>query len=344
MLESSTRRQRLDHRHIAPKLRAAIGGVGTYLPERVLRNEDLESLVDTTNEWIVERTGILERRIAAADETTSTMAAKAAIAACDSAGIDPVDVEMVIVATVTPDHLFPSTACLVQAQIGAKKAACFDVNAACTGFMYATSTATAFISSGMYRNVLVIGAETLSRFVNYHDRATCILFGDGAGAVFMQPSTGGQGVAYCSLGADGVRADLLQIPGGGSKIPPSTAMIEAGLQYMQLEGGRVFRFATEMLIKVIREAMETCGLSREDVGLVVPHQVNRRIIDAAMRKLGMSEDRWAINIDRYGNTSAASIPIAMAEAFEQGRLAPGTNVILAGVGAGLTWGATVIKM
>ena len=344
MLNATTRRQRLDHRHATSKLRAAISGIGTYLPERILTNAEIEETLDTSNEWIIERTGIRERRIAAPEESTSTLAAHAATRACESGGFDPADLELIIVATITPDHLFPSTACLVQAQIGAKKAACFDLNAACTGFIYATTTASAFVSSGMYRNVLVIGAETLSRFVDYEDRSTCILFGDGAGAALLRASSSGQGVAYCSLGADGERADLLQIPGGGSKNPPSLAMIEAKQQYMQLEGGRVFRFATEMLIKVIREAMDTCGLSRDDIGLVVPHQVNRRIIDAAMRKLDLPSDKWAINIDCYGNTSSASIPIAMVEAYERGQLEPGTNVILAGVGAGLTWGATVVKM
>jgi 3-oxoacyl-[acyl-carrier-protein] synthase-3 len=326
------------------KLRAAIAGTGAYLPERRLTNADLEKLVETSDQWIIERTGIHERRIAAPHETTSSMAIEAARRACESASFDPRDLDLVLVATATPDYVFPATACLVQHALGATKAGAFDLQAACSGFLYATSMASAMVAAGQHRHVMVIGAETLSRIVDYTDRSTCILFGDGAGSIILSPSRTGAGVLHTKVGADGSQAELLRLPAGGSKLPASAATVAAGQHYMQIEGRRVFKFATTVFIELVEEAMQTCGLSRDDVKLIVPHQVNERIIDAAMRKLDLPPEKFFINIDRYGNTSAASVPIALHEARQQGRLAPGDIAIMLAFGAGLTWSSAVVRM
>lgn len=329
---------------MTPNLRAAIAGTGSYVPTRVLSNADLEKLVDTSNQWIVERTGILERRIAAEDETTGSMAAEAARRACRNANLDPADLDLIIVATCTPDYPVPSTACLVQDSLGARSAGAMDLQVACTGFLYATHLAQAAIVSGQHRNVLVIGAETLSRIVDYQDRSTCILFGDGAGAAVFRPNVEGPGVLYTKLGADGSMAQMLRVPAGGSKLPASKETVEQRLHYLQIEGRKVFRFATTVFIDLVRDAMKTCGLSREDVTLVVPHQVNERIIDAAIEKLQMPADKFYVNIHKYGNTSAASVPIAFDEARREGRLKRGDIAILLSFGAGLTWGAAVVRL
>jgi 3-oxoacyl-[acyl-carrier-protein] synthase-3 len=326
------------------KLRAAIAGTGAYLPERRLTNADLEKLVDTSDQWIVERTGIRERRIAAPHETTSSMAIEAARRACDAASFDPRDLDLIMVATATPDYAFPATACLVQHALGATKAGSFDMQAACSGFLYATSMASALIASGQHRHVMVIGAETLSRIVDYTDRSTCILFGDGAGAVIFSPSRAGVGILHTKIGADGSQADVLKLPAGGSKLPASAETLAARQHYMHIEGRRVFKFATTVFIELVQEAMQTCGLSRDDVKLIVPHQVNERIIDAAMRKLDLPPEKFFVNIDRYGNTSAASVPIALDEARQQGRLLPGDIAIMLAFGAGLTWSSAVVRM
>ncbi len=324
--------------------RAAIAGTGSYLPERILSNADLERLVDTSDCWIVERTGIRERRIAAPDETTSTMAARAAERACADACIAPSEVDLILVATVTPDYVFPSTSCLVQQAIGAPRAACFDLVAACSGFIYAMRTAAAMIVSGLHENVLVIGAETLSRIVNYQDRSTCILFGDGAGAVLMRESTTGSGMIHSRLCADGSQWDVMQIPAGGSKLPASCQTVRERKHFIEIAGRRVFRFATTTFIDLIEDAMNTCRLSLDDIALVIPHQVNERIIELAIRKLELPREKCVINIDRYGNTSSASVPIALDEARREGRLASGDVLIMLAFGAGLTWGSAVVKM
>jgi 3-oxoacyl-[acyl-carrier-protein] synthase III len=327
-----------------PTPRAAIIGTGSYLPAGKLTNADLERLVETSNDWIVERTGIRERRIAAADETTSSMAVIAARRACDDAAIDPADLDMIIAATVTPDYVFPATACLMQEALGARRAGGFDLEAACSGFIYGGSVAAALVASGMHRHVLVVGAETLSRIVDYQDRGTCILFGDGAGAAVFARATDGRGVRHIRLGCDGGQAAMLQVPAGGSKHPPSAETVAARQHYMQIEGRRVFKFATQTFIELVQEAMRACELTADDVGLIVPHQVNERIIDAAIGKLGLSREKFFVNIDRYGNTSAASVPIALDEARREGRLKAGDTVVMVAFGAGLTWGSMVVRM
>jgi 3-oxoacyl-[acyl-carrier-protein] synthase-3 len=325
-------------------LRAAITGTGACLPERVLTNTDLARLVETSDDWIVERTGIRQRRIAAEDETTATLATTAARRACEDAGLDPAELDLVIVATVTPDYPFPATACLVQHALGAKRAAAFDLEAACSGFLYATAVGAGMIAAGLHRNVLVIGAETLSRIVDYTDRGTCILFGDGAGAAVLSASDNGRGILKTRLASDGGMAEMLCIPAGGSKLPASCDTVTRRLHYMQIEGRKVFRFATGAFVDLVREAMESCGLSRDDVALVVPHQVNERIIEAAIERLELPREKFFVNIDRYGNTSAASVPIALDEARRQGRLKPGDVAILLAFGAGLTWASAVVRM
>ena len=334
----------LDGSHMASRIRATIAGTGSYVPSRVLSNAELTKMVDTTDEWIVERTGIRQRRVAADDESTSTMAARAAARACEDAGISPSELELIIVSTITPDHVFPATACLVQHAIGAKRAAAFDLQAACSGFLYGTHQATALIESGRHANVLVIGAETLSRIVDYTDRGSCILFGDGAGAVVFARGADGRGVMHSAMAADGSDPMSMCVPAGGSKLPASMATVNERRHYIHLEGRKVFKFATSVFIRLVDEAIAACGLSRDDVAMVVPHQVNQRIIEAAIRKLGLPREKFYVNIDRYGNTSAASVPIALDEARREGRIGAGDIVIMVAFGAGLAWGATVVKM
>ena len=326
------------------KLRAAIAGTGSYLPKQVLTNADLERLVATNNEWIVERTGIRERRVAAPEETTGSMAIEAGRLACRDAGLDPAELDLVIVATVTPDYVFPATACLVQAALGAKRAGAFDLEAACSGFVYATQVAAGMIAAGIHRHVLVIGAETLTRIVDYTDRGTCILFGDGAGAAVFSRSTGEAGVLFTRVASDGGMADVLQIPAGGSKRPPSAETVAARQHFMVAEGRKVFKFATTAFVELVEEALAACELTPDDVALIVPHQVNERIIDAAMKKLHLPPGKIYVNIDRYGNTSAASVPIALDEARREGKLKPGDIALLLAFGAGLTWASAVVRM
>ena len=325
-------------------LRASIIGTGSYLPLRVLDNFELERMVDTNNQWIMERTGIRERRIAAPDETTASMAVEASKLACANAHIDPAELDLIILATVTPDQILPAASCMVQHALGAKQAAAFDLGAACSGFLYASTVATGMITSGMYQKVLVIGSETLSRFTDYQDRNTCILFGDGAGAAVFVPRRDGTGVLYSKIYSDGEHADQLYVVGGGSKRPASLETVNAREHYIRLTGKAIFKFATNVFVKMIEETVAACGLTSDDVALVIPHQVNERIIDAAMRKLGWPAEKCFVNVDCYGNTSAASVPIALDEALRQGRLHPGETAILLAFGAGLTWGAAVVRM
>lgn len=329
---------------MTPVLRAAIAGTGSYLPARVLSNADLEKLVDTSNEWIVERTGILERRIVSEHETTSTMAIEAGRRACQNAGFDPAELDLIMVASASPDYLLPATACLVQEALGAKRAGAFDLQAACSGFLYAASLASGMIVSGQQRNVLVIGAETLTRMIDYQDRSTCILFGDGAGAAVLRPNVEGAGLLYSKLGADGGQAQMIQVPAGGTKLPASAETVARRQHYIQIEGRKVFRFATTVFIDLVEDAMQSCRLTKEDVTLIVPHQVNERIIEAAMKKLDLPPEKFFVNIQKYGNTSAASVPIALDEARREGRLKRGDVAILLAFGAGLTWGSAVVRM
>ena len=326
-----------------PEPRAAIVGTGCSLPDRRLTNADLEGMVETTDQWILERTGIRQRRIAAPEETTSTFAIAAARLALSDARLRADELDLILVATVTPDYPFPATACLVQEAIGAKGAACCDLQAACSGFLYGTSLAAGMIASGHMRNILLIGAETLSRVVDYSDRSTCILFGDGAGAAVFAPRSDGSGVRYCHLAADGSMAEVIRIPAGGSKLPASCQTVTQRQHYMQVDGRKVFKFATSTFIDLVQQAMRACELSRDDVALVIPHQVNERIIEAAMKKLDLPPEKFFVNIQDYGNTSAASVPIALDEARRQGRLKAGDTAILLAFGAGLTWGSAVVR-
>ena len=323
---------------------AIIAGTGSFLPEKRLTNADLSVMVDTNDDWIVQRTGIRERRIAGPDETTAGMAAAAARKALEAAGLKATDLDLIICATCTGDMLFPSTACFIGAALELTAVPAFDVTAACCGFLYALQTATAFVKSGLYKNVLVVGAEMLSRIVDYTDRGTCILFGDGAGAVVLQRSTDtSQGVIYGSLHGDGSGWDMIYCK-PGNRHPAKDALANDKDLFMTLRGREVYKFAVQRFEELIVDAMRKCELSADDVKLIVPHQVNQRIIDSAMSKLGFPMEKAFINIDRYGNTSAASIPIALDEAVRAGKLSKGDVFLMVAFGAGLTWANSVVRM
>ncbi|MCY9762674.1 ketoacyl-ACP synthase III [Paenibacillus alvei] len=317
-------------------------GTGKYVPERVLTNADLEKMVDTSDEWIVTRTGIKERRIAAEHEATSDLAFHAAEKALQAAGITAEELDLIVVTTVTPDMAFPSTACLVQKRLGATKAAAFDLSAACSGFIYGLANARNFIAMGTYKYALVIGAECLSRITDYTDRNTCILFGDGAGAAVLGPVPEGRGFQSFVLGADGNGGELLKIEAGGSRMPASIETVEGKRHFLYMNGREVFKFAVRIMGNAAEEALEKAGKKKEDISLMIPHQANTRIIHAALERLNLSEDKCIINLPYYANTSAASIPLALAEAAEQGRIREGDTILLVGFGGGLTWGASVI--
>ena len=318
---------------------AHITGWGMAVPEKVLTNDDLSKMVETNDEWIRTRTGIQERRIAADGESSASLAVEAAFRALEVANLKPTELDLVIVSSSSPEHIFPSTASLVQDAIGAINAGAFDLSVACTGFIYALNMGAQAIRSGSLKNVLVLGTETLSRFVDWSDRNTCILFGDGAGAFILQATEKPGGVLSSVLHSDGSGGDLLTLPAGGSKMPTTAATVQDGHHFIKMDGKGVFRFATRVMARATREALEKAGLELEDLDLVVPHQANMRIIDAAARGLKMPMDKFMVNLDRYGNTSTASIPIATVEAFESGRIKPGDTVVFVGFGAGLTWGA-----
>lgn len=318
---------------------AHITGWGMSVPEPILTNADLSKKVETSDEWIRERTGIRERHIARENQSTASLAVEAALAALQVANLKPTDLDLVICSTSTPEHIFPATACLVQDRIGAAHAGAFDLLAACTGFIYALDLAAQSIRSGSIRNALVIGAETLSRFVNWRDRNTCILFGDGAGAFVLQASEKPGGVRSSVLRADGSGSGLLILQGGGSKHPATEATVQAGQHYIEMDGKEVFRFATRVMAQATREALVAAGWSLEETRWIIPHQANIRIIEAAARSLKLPMERFVVNLERYGNTSTASIPIATVEAAQDGRLKPGDKVVFVGFGAGLTWGA-----
>jgi len=322
---------------------AHITGWGKYVPSQVLTNDDLSKMVDTSDEWIRTRTGIQERHIVSENEATSDMAIRAAQEALHVAHFDPADLDLIIVATATPDHVMPSTACLVQSALGADRAAAFDVNAACSGFIYALSVASQMIGGGAYENVLVIGAETMSRWIDWTDRNTCVLFGDGAGAFLLQAKDEPGGVLSFALGTDGSGSELLIIPGGGSRNPPHWASTTNGMCYLKMQGREVFRFATRTMGRVAKEAIEAAGLTPDDIEWIVPHQANLRIIQATARALDIPMERVFVNIHKYGNTSSASVPIAICEAVEEGHIRPGDHLVIVAFGAGLTWGAAVLQ-
>ncbi|OIO89682.1 MAG: 3-oxoacyl-ACP synthase [Chloroflexi bacterium CG_4_10_14_0_8_um_filter_57_5] len=322
---------------------AHITGWGMAAPNRVLTNAELERMVETNDEWIVERTGIRERHIARDGETPSTLAVEASWKALSIANLKPNDLDLIICATSTPEYIFPATACLVQNKLGATRAGAFDLLAACTGFIYALDMAAQAIRSGSIESALVIGAETLSRFVNWKDRNTCILFGDGAGAFVLQASEEPGGILSAVLHSDGSGGDLISLPAGGSRHPASEATIRNEMHYIHMDGRGVFRFATRIMAQATREAISAAGLQLQDVRWIIPHQANLRIIEAAARGLKMPLEKFIVNIDRYGNTSTASIPIAVCEAVADGRLKAGDKIVLPSFGAGLTWGALAVQ-
>ena len=321
----------------------SITSVGSYVPEKILTNADLEKIVDTTDEWIFTRTGIRQRRIAAEGEFTSDMATKAALRAMEKAGVTAEQIDLIIVATITPDMMFPATACLVQAKLGAKNAAAFDIEAACSGFIYAMEIGQQFIMSRMYETVLIIGAERLSSIVNWKDRNTCVLFGDGAGAAILQHRPDAHGLLTACMGADGNKAMLLCMPGGGSRIPATADSVHAGLHHLVMDGKETFKNAVIAMNNAAQEAMRRCEIDISKIKLVIPHQANRRIIDAVADRLGVKPDQVFVNLDKYGNTSAASVAIALDEAVSQKRLQRGDLALLVVFGAGLTWAAAVIE-
>ena len=326
-------------------LSTIILGTGSYAPERVLTNDEVSKRVDTSDEWIRSRSGIRERRIGAPDEATSDMAVQAGLRALKDAGVGAAEIDLLVLATITPDSPMPATACLVQHKLGIpNSAACFDLNAACSGFIYALDTACALIGSGRYRKALVIGAEKLSSIVDWEDRGTCMLFGDGAGAAVIGTSaTPGIGLIGTRLGADGEDADLLCIPGGGSRAPATPASIARGDQFIKMKGKEVFKLAVRVMEESARDILEQHGLAAHQIGLVIPHQANLRIIEAIAQYLELPVDRFFVNVDRYGNTSAASVPIALDEARKAGRIKPGDLTLLVAFGAGLTYGSALIR-
>ncbi|WP_188882353.1 beta-ketoacyl-ACP synthase III [Alicyclobacillus cellulosilyticus] len=325
-------------------VRAGILGTGRALPERVLTNADLEKMVDTSDEWIVTRTGIRERRIAAPEEATSDYAVRACELALADAGIAAEEVDLILCATVTPDMLFPATACLVQDRIGATKAAAMDISAACSGFLYGLAVAHAFIISGQYRYVLVVAGDILSKIVDWEDRSTCVLFGDGAGAAVVGPVEAGRGFLSFDLGADGSGAMHICQPAGGSRMPATAETVAQRLHYLKMEGRETFKFAVKVMAASTEKVLAQAGLTKDDIDLLIPHQANIRIIEAARQRFGLDPDKVVVTIDRYGNTSASSIPIALDEARRTGRAKPGDLVVMVGFGGGLTWGAAAVRL
>ena len=318
-------------------------GLGSYVPPRILTNNDLEKMVDTSDEWIVTRTGIKERHIADHESASSDLGTEAALHALQSAGISADQLDLIIVATATPDMFFPSTACFIQKKIGAVHAACFDISAACSGFLYSLSIADQFIHTGRYRYILIVGVEKFSTVTDWHDRNTCVLFGDGAGAAVIAPAPAGEGVLDIVLGADGQRSDLLSIPGGGSRIPASHESIDAHQHFIKMQGQEVFKNAVIYMINAVESVLERCALKKEEIDLVVTHQANIRIIQAIQKRLNMPDEKVFINVQKYGNISAASIPVALDEAYKEGKIHTGDIVVLAAFGGGFTWGAAAVR-
>ena len=321
-----------------------IAGTGSYLPEKILTNEELSTIVDTSDEWIVTRTGIKARHIAAEGEFTSHLASKAAVKALEQAGMEASEVELIIVATITPDTLTPATACYVQQQIGATSAVAFDISAACSGFLYAMKLSKRLIESGAFANALIIGAEKLSAFVNWEDRTTCVLFGDGAGAAVLRASKEGEGrILATDIGTDGAQTHLLNIPGGGSACPITISNAGDRLATLAMLGKEVFKHAVTRMKNSANTVIERAGLTADDIALVIPHQANLRIIDAIASRLDVPSDRVFVNLHKYGNTSAAAIAIALDEANREGKIKRGDNIVMVAFGAGLTWAAAAIE-
>jgi 3-oxoacyl-[acyl-carrier-protein] synthase-3 len=325
------------------KINAFIAGVGVCIPDTVLTNYDLARTMDTSEEWIRTMTGIRERHIVDPEQATSDLGVVAAEQAMIQAEINNADVDLIITATMSPDLPVPATACIIQEQLGMKNTPAFDVSAGCSGFIYALVTGAQFVSTGLYRTVLVIGADANSRIANWEDRGSCIVVGDGASAVVLRPALPEQGILSMRLGADGSGVKHLHIPAGGARMAVTAENIAANMHKVKMDGQEVFQFAMRMLPKVTEEALEMAGISKDEVALIIPHQANQRIIEAAARRMDMSMDKFMINLDRYGNTSSASIPIALDEALKTNRIKPGDVVVLTGFGAGLTWGAVVIR-
>jgi 3-oxoacyl-[acyl-carrier-protein] synthase-3 len=323
-------------------VRARITGTGSYVPERVLTNADLERMVDTSDEWIVERTGIRERRLAAPGEACSDLGVKAAERALDAAGVAASDLDMILVATCTGDSPLPSTACLIQHRLGATKAAACDIGAACCGFVYALAVGDAYVKTGL-RHVLVIGSEVMSAITNWKDRNTCVLFGDGAGAVVLSATKEDRGILSSHLHSDGSLWNLICVPGGGSRMPPTEKMLADELQYIKMKGNETFKVAVKTLEESAREALAANGLTVNDIDVYVPHQANARILKAVASRLELPMEKVVLNVDRYGNTSAASIPIALDEAVRGGRIAKGRLVLMSAFGSGLTWATSLVR-
>jgi 3-oxoacyl-[acyl-carrier-protein] synthase-3 len=327
----------------APACPVHIAGLGGYAPQRVLTNADLERMVETSDEWIQTRTGIRERRIAADDEATSDMALKASRRALQQAGVHPSELDLIIVPTATPDMVFPCTASLLQDRLGATRAGAFDLSSACTGFIYGAASATGLIASGIYNTVLVAAAECFSRIVDWTDRSTCVLFGDGAGAAVLRPGDDTSRFLGFELGSDGSGGDLLKLPCGGSRMPISLEAIENRQQYVQMAGGEVFKFAVRIVVDASLAVLQKCGLTAQDIDWFVPHQANIRIIDAAVKRLELPAEKVVTNVDRYGNTSAASIPLALDELRADHRIRKGDLVLMVGFGAGLSWASALLQ-
>ncbi|MEW6623298.1 MAG: beta-ketoacyl-ACP synthase III [Bacillota bacterium] len=324
-------------------LRAKITGVGAFLPEKIVTNKDLESIIETSDEWIKTRTGIEERRIVDDKTSCSDLGSEAAQRALKMAGITSGEVELIIVATITPDMSWPATACIIQEKIGAHNAAAFDISAGCTGFIYGLAAATQFIQGGMYQKVLVIGSEVLSRIVNWQDRTSCILFGDGAGAVVLEATNGPSGILANYLGSDGQGAHLLKQPAGGTCMPASFKTVEEKLHTIHMNGNEVFKFAVRVMGDASLKVLEMLGISKDEIDLLIPHQANMRIVEAALKRLNLPPEKVIVNLNKFGNMSSASIPVALNHAIEEKRLHQGQKVLMVGFGAGLTWGATLME-
>ncbi|MCE1245087.1 MAG: ketoacyl-ACP synthase III [Firmicutes bacterium] len=320
-----------------------ITGTGSFVPEKILTNADLEKIVDTTDEWITTRTGIKERHVSDEKTLTSDMAAEAGRRAMEAAGITPDDVELILVATCSPDALIPSTACFTQDKLGCKNAGAFDLNAGCTGFIYGVSFASSLVASGAYNTILVIGAESLTKVLDWQDRNTCVLFGDGAGAAVIQPVEEGFGIIGHSLGSDGSGAAYIELPAGAAKLPASHETVDNRQHFIKMKGNDVFRFAVSIFDKISKVTLDKIGMTYDDIDLIVPHQANNRILEAAARKMKVGEDKIYSNLARFGNTSAASVPIALDEVVRNGKVKKGDNLLLVAFGAGLTYGSIVLK-
>lgn len=331
----------IDDREKTPSV--MIAGTGGYLPERILTNAELETMVETSDEWIVTRTGMRERRLARDDEATSDMVIPAARQALEAAGVSADEVDLIVIGTVTPDMFFPSTACLVQSAIGATRALCFDLSAACSGFLYSLETARGLLLSGLYQTALVVGADKMSAVTDWEDRGTCILFGDGAGAVVLTKTMTHRGIMATSIGADGSLGDLLMIPGGGSRCPASPASVAERQHVVKMAGNNVFKHAVRCMTEAGRDALEKAGLTIDDVDWVIPHQANMRIVQAISDRVGIPMERFIVNLDRLGNTTAATVPLALDEGVRDGRIKRGDVLLTIVFGGGFTWGASVME-